>query len=522
MAVYYISTNTIGVPPGFSFSGDGDSLVVLPGVTLASTSSFGSVIAFGSHINTSITILGTVVESGSIVNNSNSFDLTIGAGGTYHSTLSATTSGAIFTIVGGSQWTNAGQILAPNCIAMVAADTGISNSGTITGDTGIFTWSLDGTRISNSGLIQGTGTTGGGAYGTAVTFSGVSGTIQNLLGGQLLAHGAGKSAIRLISDVDGTRVVNHGSIESLGGSGIFIESTPTTATVTIVNTGTISGQDTAITGGDGVERVTNRGTLGGGIDLGGSADVVDNRFGAVLGDLSLGDGDDSYDGRGGSVSGLIDGGAGADSFIGNAALADIINGGVGLDEIDYRFGPAITLALDGSFESDGGAIGDTVTAVERILGSAGGDVVRGDAAANQLLGGAGNDALDGAAGADLMRGGQGADTLTGGLGNDTFRFQNLTECGDVITDFLNVAGDNDKFQILASAFGGGLVAGALAANQFQSRADNVAQDADDRFIFRTTDRTLWFDADGTGADAAIMVADLQAGAVVTAADIQLI
>ncbi|MGB4828341.1 MAG: flagellar biosynthesis protein FlgM, partial [Paracoccaceae bacterium] len=60
------------------------------------------------------------------------------------------------------------------------------------------------------------------------------------------------------------------------------------------------------------------------------------------------------------------------------------------------------------------------------------------------------------------------------------------------------------------------------ANQFQTRADNNAQDADDRFIFNTTDRTLWFDADGNGAGAAIMVADLQAGAVVTAADILLI
>ena len=64
--------------------------------------------------------------------------------------------------------------------------------------------------------------------------------------------------------------------------------------------------------------------------------------------------------------------------------------------------------------------------------------------------------------------------------------------------------------------------GDPAAGQFRARADNHAQDADDRFIFRTTDRTLWFDADGSGAGAAIMVADLQAGAVVTAADILLI
>jgi len=76
---------------------------------------------------------------------------------------------------------------------------------------------------------------------------------------------------------------------------------------------------------------------------------------------------------------------------------------------------------------------------------------------------------------------------------------------------------------VAAGFGGGLSAGgALSASQFQSRADNLAQDADDRFIFRTTDRTLWFDVDGTGAQGAVMVADLQAGAIVTPADLLLV
>lgn len=55
--------------------------------------------------------------------------------------------------------------------------------------------------------------------------------------------------------------------------------------------------------------------------------------------------------------------------------------------------------------------------------------------------------------------------------------------------------------------------GTLDAAAFQSRADIMAQDADDRFICRTTtDRTLWFDEDGNGAMVVIMVADLQAGA----------
>lgn len=73
-------------------------------------------------------------------------------------------------------------------------------------------------------------------------------------------------------------------------------------------------------------------------------------------------------------------------------------------------------------------------------------------------------------------------------------------------------GCSDHFQFSASGFGGDLTVGKLAASQLQSRAD-------DRFIFRSTDRTLWFDDDGNGAHAAVQVAELQTGATVTAVDI---
>ena len=86
-----------------------------------------------------------------------------------------------------------------------------------------------------------------------------------------------------------------------------------------------------------------------------------------------------------------------------------------------------------------------------------------------------------------------------------------------------MASDDDAFMVSASNFGGGLVAGQpLAAAQFQTRADNLAQDADDRFIFRTTDATLWFDRDGSGAAGAVLLADLQADATVTSADFVLV
>ena len=112
--------------------------------------------------------------------------------------------------------------------------------------------------------------------------------------------------------------------------------------------------------------------------------------------------------------------------------------------------------------------------------------------------------------------------MTGGLGNDLFRFDFLPHGGDLISDYGAVPGDNDRFEISFSAFGGGLLAGPLQAARFQVRADNQAQDANDRFIFRTTDATLWFDVNGSTAGGLSLIADLQAGAVVTSPDILLI
>jgi Ca2+-binding RTX toxin-like protein len=102
---------------------------------------------------------------------------------------------------------------------------------------------------------------------------------------------------------------------------------------------------------------------------------------------------------------------------------------------------------------------------------------------------------------------------------DRFELTALSEIGDLIQDF--VAAD-DTVVITGAAFGGGLVAGTLGASLFQSRADNVAQDANDRFIFRTTDKSLWFDADGNGAIAAVLVVDMQQGATMTNADILIV
>lgn len=349
----------------------------------------------------------------------------------------------------------------------------------------------------------------------------------------ILLHGAGRQSI-----------TNSGTI--IGGqSGVTTLTTSYNSPDTVldlVNTGTIQGSDWAVFTGSMADSVVNRGRMLGDVAMGAGNDTLDARWGEIEGGVDLGAGNDLYNGAFAQVTGAILGGDGDDTVTGNAALDEIFDGGDGVDTVTFQFGAAAVVALDGSFDNDGAAAGDSYLNFERATGSAtGADLIRGNAAANSvaglggadtlegmggndwLFGGAGGDSLDGGANNDQLLGGIGTDTMTGGAGDDSFRFTSLSEIGDTITDWGAVAGNNDRFLISAAAFGGGLVAGGtLAANQFIIRADNVALDADDRFIFRTADRTLWFDADGTGAGAAVMVADLQAGTTVTAADIYLI
>jgi len=354
-------------------------------------------------------------------------------------------------------------------------------------------------------------------------------------------------------------VINYGLID--GSQAAINVKGPGVGTTHIYNAGVLHAHAFGIWyGGSEALSLRNTGTIDGGIAsvVGSTAADTIRNLGQMFGDVVLKDGNDLYDGRGGSIEGTIFGDAGNDTFRLGAGI-ETVDGGAGWDTLDFRSGGAIRVALDGSFANTGRAADDSYTGIEAIFGSNfGADRLTGDAAANalrgfggadtlaggagndmlfggaghdRLVGGAGNDALFGDAGNDALFGGAGNDRLTGGAGhdrlaggagNDQFVFAAPGEGGDVITDFGAVAGNNDGFRITAAGFGGGLAAGALAPAQFQSRANNLAQDADDRFIFRTTDATLWFDANGNAAGGLTMLADLQAGAVVSAGDIVLV
>jgi Ca2+-binding RTX toxin-like protein len=225
--------------------------------------------------------------------------------------------------------------------------------------------------------------------------------------------------------------------------------------------------------------------------------VADTLIGSAGANSLIGaEGDDSI--NGGAGNDVLEGGAGADTM----------NGGADVDTASYagaQSGVTVSLALLTAQVGPGDGLGDILSGIENLTGSAFGDTLSGNAIANVISGGGGADSLVGGAGNDTLIGGAGADTMNGGTGSDAFRFLTPSEHAtnatlrDRIADF--TAGQ-DVIEVLGSAFGG-LAPGVLAANRF---ALNAPTDADTVFIFNTTTKTLSYDADGNGAGLAVQLA----------------
>jgi Ca2+-binding RTX toxin-like protein len=149
-----------------------------------------------------------------------------------------------------------------------------------------------------------------------------------------------------------------------------------------------------------------------------------------------------------------------------------------------------------------------------VLGNNGANILAGGGAADDLSGLGGNDILLGDDGADTLNGGLGADVLNGGGGADLFVFANALGAGNVDTVQDHATGQ-DRFLLEDSVFAG-LGTGVLAAGAFVT--GSAAHDADDRILYDPTTGALYFDADGTGAAAAIQFATLIPGTSLVASD----
>jgi len=125
---------------------------------------------------------------------------------------------------------------------------------------------------------------------------------------------------------------------------------------------------------------------------------------------------------------------------------DIYNGDAGIDTVDYsRSTAGVTVSIDTGVRGVGGlADGDLLRNIEKVIGTARDDVIKGNNADNTLTGGEGDDDLSGSFGDDIIIGGteDSVEALSGGGGRDTFvyltradSFTTATHTGDIILDF---------------------------------------------------------------------------------------
>ena len=210
----------------------------------------------------------------------------------------------------------------------------------------------------------------------------------------------------------------------------------------------------------------------------------------------------------------LDGKSGNDALRGWSGI-DTMIGGVGNDSYYVEnTGDVVTEKLNEGTDMVNSSVTYTLSANVENLTLAGASAINGtgnglnnilvgNSAANQLNGGVGNDILDG---------GTGANSLTGGIGNDIFRFTTKDNV-NLITDYSVVS---DTFQLENSVFTKLITTGILVASQF--RVGSKAMDANDYIIYNNLNGAVLYDADGSGAAAAVQIATVSAGLAMTNAD----
>ena len=235
-----------------------------------------------------------------------------------------------------------------------------------------------------------------------------------------------------------------------------------------------------------------------------------------MADITGTSGNDTLTGTSGNDT--INGLGGNDLFVaGSTGGADVFDGGAGSDSIEFRERATSAVVVDfGSGTITGGSSGSiNFTSIERVVGSNNfNDSLTGNATAQNLTG---------QGGADTLVGAGGLDTLWGGGGNDTFIFRDMgTANADRVSDFTS---GGDKLHLDDSAFTAIGAMGNFAAGDVRfwaAAGATTGHDANDRVVYNTSTGQLYYDADGSGAAAAQLVATLTALPAIAATDIAVI
>ena len=240
--------------------------------------------------------------------------------------------------------------------------------------------------------------------------------------------------------------------------------------------------------------------------------------------------------QGGAGDDTLDGGFGVDTLVGRdggdtykVTAGDVVTetGASGTDLVlsagDWTLGVGVeNLSLTGLTDTSG--TGNTLA--NRITGNAahnalnggdGNDTLNGLSGGDTLQGGKDNDRLNGGAGQDLLNGGAKNDKLEGGADADRFRFDtapHATKNNDQILDFV-VA--DDTIELENAVFTSLAITGTLPNAQFVSGP--AALDANDFVIHDPATGAIYYDADGSGAGAAVQFASVTAGLALTRFDV---
>jgi Ca2+-binding RTX toxin-like protein len=224
---------------------------------------------------------------------------------------------------------------------------------------------------------------------------------------------------------------------------------------------------------------------------------------------------------------FLSGNSSGNQIIGNNG-DNILNGGGGTDELVGRGGNdryGVDSADDTVVENGGQGI-DEVWASTSYTLTAGSDIelLRTNTdlgvGAYTLVGNSSGNTVRGNNGNNVIDGGEGNDELTALGGHDWFRFSTPLDAAtnlDVVTDF-NVA--DDTIELSSAIFSNLAGVGFLSAGEFL--IGDAAQDASDRIIYDDETGALYYDADGTGATAAVQFAELDPGLALTRFDFEIV
>lgn len=267
---------------------------------------------------------------------------------------------------------------------------------------------------------------------------------------------------------------------------------------------------------------------------------IENLIGSAFNDTLTGNsGDNRIEGLGGNNT--MVGGAGNDTLIGGAGTdkldggldVDTMTGGAGNDTytVNDSNDVVIELLAQGTDAVNASATFTLSANVEKLTltgalnidgtGNELANTITGNTGNNTLSGLAGKDIMSGGLGDDLLIGGLGADTLTGGAGADRFRFDVLETAlnKDTVKDFVR---GTDVIELSRSAFSAlaGYGAGALDASELAlgTKATLPGQN----LVYNAATGALFYDNDGSGAQAQVQIAVFSTKPLLDAGDFVLI